>query len=53
MKITKTRSKRRMNPPVFLVHGPGPVLKTESRWRTLNGVAVRLGDTTYWMEVRQ
>lgn len=51
LKITKTRHsphRRRIG----LLHGPGPVLKDDASWRTLNGFYITVGDSTHWIEVR-
>lgn len=34
------------------IHGPGPVLKEKSSWRTYNGFALRARKATYWFELR-
>lgn len=53
MKITKTTSRFRMRPQFHWVHGPGLILKGETSWRNWNGFAVRIGDNTYWFELRK
>ncbi|MCW2092457.1 UNVERIFIED_ORG: hypothetical protein M2328_005737 [Rhodococcus erythropolis] len=53
MKLTKTTSRHRLRPRFHWVYGPGLILKDEVSWRNWNGFAFRIGDDTFWFEVRR
>ncbi|QIG58288.1 hypothetical protein SEA_SKOG_136 [Gordonia phage Skog] len=38
--------------PIFVIHGPGVMLKEDVSWRNINGIAIRRGHVVYWWEWR-
>lgn len=56
MPITITQTKRAsIYPPVFMLYGPGLVLREEANWRNwrrYNGIGIRLSDRILWLELR-
>ncbi|QDF18532.1 hypothetical protein SEA_PUPPER_46 [Gordonia phage Pupper] len=40
-------------PRVFINHGPGAVRKVDVGWRTINGLAWRIGNNVYWWSWRE